>query len=160
MNIKINDGITGEILVLNQTTFNNDVDTIQLRMTPEFLSLIKRHCSGASDVSISALLDYGIKKILDENISISIQQIEKQIVIESVKRDSSIIPFTTVNYRASRKDTRPVFVRLCKDLKYRLKEISPTKYTLSAIGIIKYSIDTLLRNNQCLIIKSEAVYEK
>ncbi|AUV35234.1 hypothetical protein C2U48_32560 (plasmid) [Escherichia coli] len=160
MNIKINGGITGEILVLNQTTFNNDVDTIQLRMTPEFLSLIKRHCSGAIDVSISALLDYGIKKILDENISISIQQIEKQIVIESVKRDSSIIPFTTVNYRASRKDTRPVFVRLCKDLKYRLKEISPTKYTLSAIGIIKYSIDTLLRNNQCLIIKSEAVYEK
>lgn len=160
MNIEINDGITGEILVLNQTTFNNDVDTIQLRMTPEFLSLIKRHCSGAIDVSISALLDYGIKKILDENISISIQQIEKQIVIESVKRDSSIIPFTTVNYRASRKDTRPVFVRLCKDLKYRLKEISPTKYTLSAIGIIKYSIDTLLRNNQCLIIKSEAVYEK
>lgn len=160
MNIKINDGITGEILVLNQTTFNNDVDTIQLRMTPEFLSLIKRHCSGAIDVSISALLDYGIKKILDENISISIQQIEKEIVIESVKRDSSIIPFTTVNYRASRKDTRPVFVRLCKDLKYRLKEISPTKYTLSAIGIIKYSIDTLLRNNQCLIIKSEVVYEK
>ncbi|MBY8376338.1 hypothetical protein KXZ61_24770 [Klebsiella pneumoniae] len=160
MNIKINDGITGEILVLNQTTFNNDVDTIQLRMTPEFLSLIKRHCSGAIDVSISALLDYGIKKILDENISISIQQIEKQIVIESVKRDSSIIPFTTVNYRASRKDTRPVFVRLCKDLKYRLKEISPTKYTLSAIGIIKYSIDTLLKNNQCLIIKSEVVYEK
>ncbi|HBN5847644.1 TPA: hypothetical protein L3G85_004552 [Escherichia coli] len=160
MNIKINDGITGEILVLNQTTFNNDVDTIQLRMTPEFLALIKRHCSGAIDVSISALLDYGIKKILDENISISIQQIEKQIVIESVKRDSSIIPFTTVNYRASRKDTRPVFVRLCKDLKYRLKEISPTKYTLSAIGIIKYSIDTLLRNNQCLIIKSEAVYKK
>jgi hypothetical protein len=124
MNIKINDGITGEILVLNQTTFNNDVDTIQLRMTPEFLSLIKRHCSGAIDVSISALLDYGIKKILDENISISIQQIEKQIVIESVKRDSSIIPFTTVNYRASRKDTRPVFVRLCKDLKYRLRNIS------------------------------------
>ena len=41
MNIKINDGITGEILVLNQTTFNNDVDTIQLRMTPEFLALIK-----------------------------------------------------------------------------------------------------------------------
>ena len=160
LNIKINDGITGEILVLNQTTFNNDVDTIQLRMTPEFLSLIKRHCSGAIDVSISALLDYGIKKILDENISISIQQIEKQIVIESVKRDSSIIPFTTVNYRASRKDTRPVFVRLCKDLKYRLKEISPTKYTLSAIGIIKYSIDTLLKNNQCLIIKSEVVYEK
>ncbi|EOC3910851.1 hypothetical protein [Klebsiella variicola] len=160
MNIKINDGITGEILVLNQTTFNNDVDTIQLRMTPEFLSLIKRHCSGAIDVSISALLDYGIKKILDENISISIQQIEKEIVIESVKRDSSIIPFTTVNYRASRKDTRPVFVRLCKDLKYRLKEISPTKYTLSAIGIIKYSIDTLLKNNQCLIIKSEVVYEK
>ncbi|KXS05584.1 hypothetical protein, partial [Acinetobacter baumannii] len=121
MNIKINDGITGEILVLNQTTFNNDVDTIQLRMTPEFLALIKRHCSGAIDVSISALLDYGIKKILDENISISIQQVEKEIVIESVKRDSSIIPFTTVNYRASRKDTRPVFVRLCKDLKYRLK---------------------------------------
>ena len=73
--------------MLNQTTFNNDVDTIQLRMTPEFLSLIKRHCSGAIDVSISALLDYGIKKILDENISISIQQIEKEIVIEKVPDD-------------------------------------------------------------------------
>jgi hypothetical protein len=107
MNIKINDGITGEILVLNQTTFNNDVDTIQLRMTPEFLALIKRHCSGAIDVSISALLDYGIKKILDENISISIQQIEKQIVIESVKRDSSIIPFTMLTIEHQEKTHAP-----------------------------------------------------
>lgn len=160
MNIKINDGITGEILVLNQTTFNNDVDTIQLRMTPEFLALIKRHCSGAIDVSISALLDYGINKIVDENLSLSIQQIEKDIVIDSVKRDSNITPFTIVNYRASRKDTRSVFVRLSKGLKERLKDISKTKYTLSAIGIIKYSIDTLLKNNQCLIIKSEVIYEK
>ena len=81
-------------------------------------------------------------------------------MIDSVKRDSNITPFTNVNYRASRKDTRSVFVRLSKGLKERLKEISKTKYTLSAVGIIKYSIDTLLKNNQCLIIKSEAVYEK
>ncbi|HGJ4896504.1 TPA: hypothetical protein ACJGR2_004534, partial [Salmonella enterica subsp. enterica] len=85
---------------------------------------------------------------------------EKNIVIDSVKRYSNITPFTNVNYRASRKDTRSVFVRLSKGLKERLKDISKTKYTLSAVGIIKYSIDTLLKNNQCLIIKSEVVYEK
>ncbi|EAA7007518.1 hypothetical protein AVW22_24310 [Salmonella enterica] len=159
MKININKGMTGDVVVLNQSSFNNDVDSLHLKMTPEFQRLIRQHCSGAFDVSICALLEYGIERIRKENLQIRVNKLDKEVSIEIDHKKSDSEAYITVNYKASRSETRSVFVRMNKGLKGKLKEISTTNYTISALGIIKYAIDSLKAEKLSLIVKSEAVYE-
>ncbi|WP_447766110.1 hypothetical protein [Enterobacter asburiae] len=160
MNININNGITGDIVVLNQSSFNKNVDSLYLRMTPCFQNLIRQHTSGALDVSICALLEYGIEQIKRENIQITVNKCNKEVVIWVEKRITETQPFITTNYKASRSETRSVFVRMNKGLKNKLLELSKSKYSISALGIIKFSLDLLIKKQQSLIVKNEVIYDK
>ncbi|EMV0206766.1 hypothetical protein ABL144_005316 [Klebsiella pneumoniae] len=142
------------VFVINQAKFKNKTAYTCIRMTDDIKSLLKQKCSGALDIAIIGLLNHGLSKLKEQNKAIEIKNIDGNIhFIEHDKTTGN--SYINVKAKIQRESSKSFSIRMDKDLKERLKEASGNiSYSVGILGVIKYSLFMLEKNNKAIIIKN------
>jgi len=146
----LNNGIS----VITQAKLKKPVPCVCIRMTDEIKLLLKEKCSGALDVSIMGLIKYGLDKLEERNICISMVHDKDGFCLIERKKDKedNVIK---VNYKISRINSKSFSLRMDDELRQRIKKATGHgSYTVAILGIIKYSLSLLEDLKKTLIIKN------
>lgn len=155
MNIKITKQPNTSYCVIAKAKFDNDVETVFTRITEGMKKVIEDRCVGAFDVSVSALITFAIDELENTKSSIvifkdNVGEVDwcYEVSYEQPKRP------VKVACKASRKNTKPIAIRMPKLLKLKLKSTTEKGFTIAALGLIKYALDLIKeRDIQLTVLK-------
>lgn len=144
MKIKIIKKTTASYCVIAKAKFDNDVETVFTRITEDMKQVIKDRCVGAFDVSVSALITFAIDELEKNEGAITIFK-DTLGEVDWCYVKSCEQPKKPVNVacKASRKNTKPIAIRMPKLLKLKLKSTTEKSFTIAALGLIKYALDLI-----------------
>jgi len=144
MKINIIKKTTASYCVIAKAKFNNDVETVFTRITEGMKQGIEERCVGAFDVSVSALITFAINEL--EHTKSSIVIFKDNIgEVDWCYEENHEQPKMAVKVacKASRRNTKPIAIRMPKLLKLKLKSTTEKGFTIAALGLIRYALDLI-----------------
>lgn len=144
MKIQIIKKTNASFYVIAKAKFDNDIETVFTRITEGMKQLIEERSVGAFDVSVSALITFAINELEHTKSSIMIFK-DNVGEVDWCYDKSSEQPKKPVKVacKASRRNTRPIAIRMPKLLKLKLKSTTEKNFTIAALGLIKYALDLI-----------------